>query len=211
MATEQVMNEVIDNDDSNTLSSRDELTLLKKRATQMGISFSPNIGIETLKKKINDRLEGISAAEIENAYSESDFSEKPVRELTAAEKRNAEKKRLRLEALKLVRIRVTCLNPQKKDLQGEILTVANEIVGTVRRYVPFNGQPWHVEQILFDMMKSRKFLDIRTTRDPKNNSAMIVKKVFVPEFAIEVLPPLTKEELQKLAANQAAAGSIDND
>ena len=36
----------------------DELTLLKQRAATLGISFSNNIGAETLKERINEKLNG---------------------------------------------------------------------------------------------------------------------------------------------------------
>lgn len=167
-----------------------ELDVLKARATQMGMKFSPNIGLETLRTKINEALQGKGNEE------------------TKPEDINAKRNKLRKEALKLIRIRVTDLDPKKKDLPGEILCVANEYIGTVRRYVPYNGEPWHVEQCLLNMMKDREFLNIKTTRS--KGDAVVIEKKWVKEYAIEILPPLTKEEIKQLAAAQAAAGSVQN-
>ena len=41
----------------------DELSVLKQRATMMGIQFSNNIGLETLRKKIEDKMEGRAEAD----------------------------------------------------------------------------------------------------------------------------------------------------
>lgn len=177
------------------MSEQNELELLKNRAAQMGIKHSPNIGIETLRQKIEDKLNGV-----ENDSSE----EEEGRMLSKTEKLNLFRNELRRKALKLVRIRVTDLDPKKKDLPGEILCCANEYIGSVKRYVPYNGEPWHVEQCILDMMKDKEFLNLKTTRG-KNDAVQIDKK-WVKEYAIEILPELTQEELTKLAAAQAAAG-----
>lgn len=173
-----------------------ELDVLKARATQMGIKFSPNIGVETLRTKIEKTLSGEKEDEEEG------------KALSKVEEENLLRKKLRKEALKLVRIRVTDLDPKKKDLPGEILCAANEYIGTVKRYVPYNGEPWHVEQIILNMMRDKKFLNIKTVKT--KGDAVAIDKKWVNEYAIEILPELTKEELQKLAAAQAAAGSVQN-
>lgn len=122
---------------------------------------------------------------------------KPVKEETENQKRA----RLRKEATKLVRIRLTCMNPNKKDLPGEIFTIGNRYIGTVRKFVPYVEQPdgYHVENCIFEELKNRKFLNIRTDKKgiPQTN--------YVPEFAIEVLPQLTQKELRALAQRQAMA------
>ena len=177
------------------MSETNELDLLKARAAQMGIKHSPNIGIETLKQKIDEVLNGGSNDSIE---------EEEGRVLSKREYLNQYRNTLRKEALKLVRIRVTDLDPKKKDLPGEILCCANEFIGSVKRYVPYNGEPWHVEQCILNMMRDKEFLNIKTTKG--KNDAVQVDKKWVKEYAIEILPELSKEELTKLAAAQAAAG-----
>ena len=48
----------------------DELELLKQRADTLGIKYSPNIGVDTLKQKIEDKLAGDKPSEPEVAEGE---------------------------------------------------------------------------------------------------------------------------------------------
>ena len=179
----------------------DELTLLKRRADKLGVSYSNNIGLETLKERVAKAMEGNKEQEAqEGAEVESADKVQSLVELRA-EKRK--------EAMKLVRIRYTNMNARKKDVPGEFFTVANGIVGTIKRYVPYgeaaeNG--WHVENAIYKMMKRRTFTTTVTKRDDKGRpyNTSVERK----EFAIEVLDPLTKEELEQLAKDQRASGRI---
>jgi len=65
---------------------------------------------------------------------------------------------------------------------------------------------YHVPYCIFKMLDKRRFLDIRTTKG--KNGQPVVKSGYVKEFAIEVLPQLTPEELARLANKQAAAGTV---
>lgn len=188
-------------DKEQELPQVDELTVLKQRADQMGITYSNNIGVDTLREKIQAKLSG-------EPEKKAEAPAEP--ELTQAEKDNILRNNIRVDALKLVRIRLTNLNPNKKDLHGEIITVSNRYIGTVRKYVPFNEageNGWHVPQIILDVMKDKRFLSIRTRRV---NGREVIEQSWAPEFAIEVLPPLTQEELQQLANRQAAANGSPN-
>lgn len=176
-------------------SPMDELTLLKRRADRLGISYSNNIGLETLKERIKKATEGNGEQEPESK---------------GAEVKNASSRaQLRKEAEKLIRIRYTNMNPRKKDMPGEIFTVANSVIGTIKKYVPFgevseNG--WHVPYVIYKMMKRRTFTTTVTKRDDKGRPYQ--SSVERKEFAIEVLDPLTKEELEQLAKDQRASGRV---
>lgn len=168
----------------------DELTLLKQRATVLGIKFSPNIGVDKLREKVNSIIQ---------AKEEEKTSTDPL----------VVRKRVRNEAMKLIRCRIQNLDPKKSKLPGEIITVANPYIGTVRKFVPFgeatdNG--YHIPNCIYQFIKNRKFQNIRVTKNAKGEQ--VVHTSMVPEFAIEVLPPLTQKELQDLAKAQLAAGSI---
>ena len=166
----------------------DELTILKARADQLGISYHPSIGLEKLREKVNARL----------APSEPEAE---------ASSENQERQRLVMEASKLVRIRVTCMNPQKKEWDGEIFTVGNSAVGTFKKFVPFNADDgWHVPHIIFEALQARECQIFVTVTDSRGNA--VRKGKLIKEFAIEVLPPLTKEELADLAVRQAMSGNI---
>lgn len=176
----------------------DELTLLKQRAQTLGIKFHPSIGLESLRSKVSAALTGEDAEEA---------AEEPVPEAPAAESRIQMRDRLRKEASALVRVRVTCMNPNKKEWKGEIFTASNSIVGTFRKYVQFNTEEgWHVPQIILNMIKARQFQTFYTI---KNERGVAVRKgKLVPEFAVEILPPLTEKELLELSRRQALAGGV---
>lgn len=177
----------------------DELSILKQRATQLGITFSPNIGVEKLREKVNAALKGDLQETLEEENTLA-----PVLE----ESRPQMRTRLRKEALKLRRIRLTCLNPVKKEWPGEIFTFGNSMIGTVRKFVPFSGADdgYHVPEVIYKMLKNRKCQVFITVKDDRGNSTRVGK--LISEFAIEVLDPLTQEELEELANRQALNGSI---
>lgn len=174
----------------------DELELLKQRADTLGIKYSPNIGVDTLKQKIEEKL-------ADNKSSEP--------EVVEGEETHAQiRQRMQVEEMKLVRLRIANLNPDKKDLHGEIFTVANKFLGTVRKFIPYgeatdNG--YHVPYVLYKQLVARKFLQIRVVQQPGGQTE--VQQKWVPEFALEILEPLTQEELNRLANKQAAAAGIE--
>ena len=112
------------------------------------------------------------------------------------------------DQMKLVRVRITNMDPKKKDLPGEIWTVSNEYLGNVRKMIPYGEQTdegFHIPYCLFRLLQSKRFLHIRTVKD-RVTGVERQEKQWVKEFSLDVLPDLTKEELARLAAAQAAAG-----
>jgi len=180
-------------------SEEAELAALKERAKMMGLKLSPKIGLEKLKAKIEAKL---------NPPVEETAD--PEEETEIQRKARIRKKQIS-EQMVLIRCRIANLNPSKRDLRGEIFTVANKYVGTVRKFIPYgeatdNG--YHIPQILYEQLKTRKFLQVNTRNDRSAGNQIVVDQRWVPEFSIEVLPKLTQEELGKLAASQAAAGGV---
>ena len=170
-----------------SLRPEDELKMLKERAKTLGIPISGNVGVDTLKKKIEAKLSGSQEPSDEG---DSEEGAEPV-EMTKKEREQAIRKQLQKDKMKLVRCRIYNLNPSKRDLRGEIVTVANRYLGTVRKFIPFgeatdNG--YHIPQVIFDDLKSRKFQQVRT--DPKTGE--ITGTRMVPEYSLEVMPALTK-------------------
>lgn len=137
----------------------------------------------------------------------------PVVEAAPAPKPKTQTLRSRMiaEQMRLIRCRITNMDPKKKDLPGEIFTVANRILGTVRKFVPYGeltDEGYHIPYIIYQQLKDREFLQVRTTKHPRTGAPQVHTK-YVREFAIEVLPPLTEQELKDLAIAQTAAGSVD--
>lgn len=194
----------------------DEKASLKLIADQMGITYSNNITVEKLKEKIQEKRDAINNASTSTASTDSAAESTKVNPLASPNAEELPEKPLTLrqylqaEQMKLVRCRITCMDPKKADLTGEIFTVANEYLGTVRKFVPFgeitdNG--YHIPYCIYQMMLGREFLQIRTVK--KSGGRQETKTAYVREFSIDVLPDLTKEELTRLANMQASRGDVD--
>lgn len=161
--------------------SQSEKVLLMERADKMGISYSPNIGIETLKERIHEKLR-------EDNPTDED-------ELEIARK----------QCTKLVRVQISCLDSSKVELDGELFQAANGVCN-IKRYVPFNV-PWHIEQILYDTIKEKRMQKIVSAN---KDSSITKKTILTSAYAIELLDPLTDKELKDLAKAQVARNLIDD-
>lgn len=205
-----------------------ELELLKERADMMGVTYSNNIGIETLRKRVEDAMAGNPVAPEENADpvpSVAELSSALSNEVAAATsvsqsavnplvqdepvtKTVSLREHMRLTQMKLIRVRIQNLDPKKANLPGEIFTVANEYLGDVKKFIPFgevtdNG--YHIPYCLYKLLKSRKFLNVRERKG--RDGKIHIETSWVKEFALEILPDLTPQELQQLATAQIAANS----
>ena len=191
---------------------QDELSVLKHRATVMGIQFHPSIGLESLRKKVNDAIEAEgpvvntgttqAAPETNTDASASERVSAPVAEVVETQLQRRTRK-IR-EANRLVRIRVTCMNPAKKEWEGELFTVGNGAIGTFSKFVPFNNEEgYHVPHVIYEQMKQRECQIFVQGKDSRGNK--IRQSKLIREFAIEVLETLTVEELNELAQRQAMA------
>lgn len=186
-----------------------ELDMLKQRARMMGITFSNNIGVDALKARIQEKLDGDAKEQEQAAEQQAEEAEEVA---AKPETKMQIRARLKKEQMKLVRIRVTCLDPKKKNLPGEIFTIANSYLGTVRKFVPFGEQTdngYHVPYCIYNMMKDRKFLQIKTRKSKRGTNE--VQANWVREFALEVLPQLDEKGLADLKAQQAASGSTSGE
>lgn len=189
----------------------ERLKMLKSRADLMGITYSNNISYETLKERIDTKMAGEQAATVQDANDVIDGATKQISRALGEDLENlSPNERLRREQLALVRCRITNLDPRKKDLPGEIFTVANRVLGTIRKFIPYGEQTengYHIPRILYNELNARKFNHIAVKKDPRTKTEVPTSK-WVKEFALEILPPLTEEELQQLATAQIAAGSV---
>lgn len=175
--------------------SEDSLAALKRRADMMGVKYHPNISEEKLASRIDDKLNDKPAAPEETPKAAA----APV-EKTQAQK-NAELKR---KATALVRINIACMNPMKSDWEGEIFSTGNKVVGTMKKYVPFNTD-WHVPRMVYNMIKQRKCQVFYTIRNPVTGEKSRKGKL-INEFTVSELPPLSEREMKDLAQRQAMAG-----
>jgi len=199
---------------SEELNQLDELEVLKARARLLGVEFSNNIGLETLKERVAAKLNDTPAPTADTAQanpltsltkdSTADATSAPVKVLTL-------RQHLLNENMKLIRVKVTNMDPKKADLQGEFFTVANEFLGTITKFVPYGestDEGYHVPYCIYKMLKARQFLQV-SSRKNKKSGQLDVSQQWVREFALEVLPDLTEKELKQLATEQAASGRIN--
>ena len=176
---------------------QDELQILRDRANLLGVRFHPSISLDKLREKV------VAATSGEATPPDEAKDTEPVEE-TVGQKRN----RMKRDALALVRVRITCMNPAKAEWEGEIVTAGNSLIGSVKKFVPFNADDgWHIPNILLQQLRECQCQIFQTVTDSRGNK--VRKGKLIKEFAIEVLPPLTPEELAELARRQAMAKAID--
>lgn len=201
-------------DTENTdLQMPSEKDSLLQRAKLMGLSVSNNASVATLKAKIAEHEAAVDAA----ANAGSDTSgvngleslapakpdTSPLREAAPGDWKQA----LRLDKLRLIRCRIQNMDPKDKDLKSELFCVANGVLGTLKHVVPYADQAedgWHVPKWLLDEIKSKEFLSIRTQRN-RQTGQIEVKQTMVKKYVVEILDPLTTQELARLRTAQAAA------
>jgi hypothetical protein len=113
-------------------------------------------------------------------------------------------------AMKLTRVIVTPNDPNMSSYPGLIFTVGSSKVNNgrmIKKFVPFNKESgWHVPQIILDTIENAEMQKFKTVKLPdgnKTSQAYITKK-----FNVQVLDPLTNEEMQALAASQRAVGGL---
>lgn len=103
----------------------------------------------------------------------------------------------------LRRVQIQCMNPMKREWPGEIISVGSAKYGTYKKYIPFDGQPYHVPQIIYDVLKERQCTLFRTEKDTRGNDHRV--GYLSREFNIVDLPPLSKKELAELREKQQLA------
>ena len=170
------------------------ITPTRKLADTLNIKYHHNAKDETIQKLIDSQQNVGAIADILPANE--------CAPMTPEEYRKKYLGNARKESGRLVRCRIQCMNPAKKDWPGEIFSVGSAKLGTFKKFVPFNSpEPYHIPKIIYNMLLEKKCTVFYTEVDKRGNK--IRKGRLVNEFAIEVLPPLTKEELSDLAKTQA--------
>lgn len=178
-----------------TAQDKEEKKILRQRLSSMGISSSPNASLETLRNKFKEACSENTSSNVETNSVEPTVN--------IAE-------RVRKEATKLIRVRIRNVNPYKQGLHGEIYTVANEVIGKVSKYIPYDeaGDSYHIPNCIYKMLLTKQYVSFKETKNPITGK-VVVETVWFPEFSIEVLPQLTPEELADLAEKQEAVRKLE--
>lgn len=107
--------------------------------------------------------------------------------------------------LALKRVIITPMSTHEKNLNAIFLSVSNADV-SAKRYIPLNTET-HIETILYETLKHKKtqvFVSERLA-----NGGMYRASKQIDAYAIQDLPPLTKQELEALAKAQQARNAVD--
>lgn len=161
-----------------------ELELLKTQADILQLKYKSNVTAKTLRKNIM------------NALSEDDDSEGIS---------NNERQEMIKENTKLIRCIIMPVAPHMRDYQGQIFSAGNSALGIISKYVLFNTE-FHVPNILLKQIKAQEmqFFVKRTVNGEEFRESKLRKA-----FNVEILDPLTEEELKELARNQENRNAID--
>ncbi len=167
---------------------------LRDIADSIGLEYPKNISAKKLIEKIKKDDEAVEGkpAKIEGV--------KPKKKETVAEM----KKRMN----KLVRVRISANDPQWKNRSFITKQVGNgrAVVG---KHIPFNVI-WHGQEPVIQSIERQVFRETKFKTD--RISGMKVPVVTIRKsFNVERLPQLTEKEIARLAAEQAARGSVDEE
>lgn len=118
---------------------------------------------------------------------------------------------MKLRHLRLLRVKITNLNPADAEVPGSIVTVLNPYLGKVSKFIPYGDESengYHVPAILVQELKSRKF-PMRKLNKRSKFGVKTYKTVMAPKFSVEVLEDLSESERRQLALQQAASNYTD--
>jgi hypothetical protein len=216
----------------NTNNIPNELTLLKQRADLMGIKYHPNIGIDALRDKVNTLLATAEPSELstvpvtENpdaitsgnpviklpeSFTEAELSTLPIYTVDPNETDSQRMSRERKELHSLVRVQITCMNPDKKDWKGEIITVGNSTMGDITKFIPYNVSDehgYHIPKLFLSVLQERKYTQHYTEKT--SDGRKVNKQKQAAEFSVMILPPLSPDDLQALKNQQAISRSLED-
>ena len=181
--------------DQGEIPEQDERAALEARAKVLNISYHTNISTEKLRERVNVAISGTREQD----------SERPAKDESDAARRS----RLKKKASRLIRVRIHCNDPAKKDWPGEYITVGNNAVGTYRKYVPYNqDEPFHLPEIIVNALREKR-VQVFATKKSKNGIPVRESKS-IAAYAIEIVQPLTEEELAQLANSQMARNALSD-
>lgn len=178
-------------------------TATQAYAEELGVKYHHNAKDATIRKQISAHLEANpTRIDLPAGILQKDADYVPLTEAEYKAKYPEKATSKRKECNRLIRCRIQNMNPAKKEWPGEIISVGSAKLGTWKKYVPFNSaEPYHIPKIIFDELVQKKCTIFHTEKDERGNN--VRKGRLVNEYALEVLPNLTKEELSDLGRQQS--------
>lgn len=194
------------------MPTQDELIQVRAKADALGVSYHHMAGVPKIQAAIDAHLDKMGKEqEAENLTMLQVASEDPLPEVptekivpkSSAAFRAEQQRRNKLEANRLVRCIIQCMDPQKREWPGELFSVGSAKLGTFKKYVPYNSEPYHIPKIIYDMLKEKKCSVFYNAVGDKGHKTR--KSRLIPAYSIQVLDPLTPAELKELSVKQAVA------
>jgi hypothetical protein len=137
---------------SNQLTNEQELATLKIEADELGITYSPSIGVKKLKEKIAEHT--TSTSESSSEPKEVDTAAKTAKKFKARKLTKAEA--TIAAARNLVKVKVVNLDANEAKLKTQYVCAGNQDF-EVARVIPFNT-PIGLQQCLIDKLKQDKMI-----------------------------------------------------
>lgn len=168
---------------------------LMAQGKKLGINIHVNTSVENMLTMVNQAL----------IYTLHKAPDAPVKQKVIKDKALARK-----EATRLIRVRVTNMDPTKTKHTAQTFGFSNSVVGTIQRVVPLDiEEGFHIPQVLIEVIKSAKYRQTRyRTINHRGQEQEVPYSVEVPSFSVEVLPPITAKELHDIKQRQMAEKTI---
>jgi hypothetical protein len=167
-----------------------------------GISLHHKTGSDKLKATLKDVLAGTYKVEADTQTSIPPDLDASVKRLTPEE--HLKKLTKEQRALRMQRIVVSPNDPLMSSYNGLIFTAGSSAVNKgrmIKKYVPFNNdEGWYVPQIIVDQIDAAQMQKFRSVTAP--NGDKVLEPYLTKKFNVQILPPLTPAELERLAAAQ---------
>lgn len=209
-----------------SVTAMESIEELRDAATSLELKYSGNTGIDTLRTKILTYLNETSTQEIDFGGHDEEIEIAPplqkekmvttaqliAMDASLEKNPNVRRQIIRAQALRLMRVKITNLDPNDSVLSGAIISVQSKYTGKVAKYVPFGEESengYHIPKIIYDHLKTQKFV-LRKEVKGGRFGVKTYKTTMVNKFLIEDLDPLSRSDIQELASHQRAAQSIDN-
>lgn len=183
-------------------SKVDLLGIARRKADLVGAPYDENDSADLVAYKTEEFIK----AQFESSNTPASKDTGPAVEKSQMTLREE----LYRENMKLVRIRITNMDDKDSKLDGDFYSISNEYLGDVTKYVPYGDKTengYHVPYCIYKLLRNQKYVQFYTTTV---NGLPTTRTRLARKFAIEVLPPLTQNELKDLAQRQLASGNLED-
>jgi hypothetical protein len=165
-----------------------KLNKLKETATELGIEYSANIGLDSLLKKVIEVASDFDEKTLEpSGFEIEDGNEKSLNTIDLVVnpgKKITPEMQFRFEALKVIKCTVYNLDTQDSDKTTGYARISNEVID-VARIIPF-GVPVGLEQCLVDKFKRDKMIIYVAEKDKHGQLTGNKTHKEVPKYNIEI-------------------------